>query len=96
MQVAIRKMGNSHGVLIPKPLLLEALQKHQHVEIDLSEVAEMDTAGMQLLILLKRTANRTGKSVALVTHSPASLDVIDRYNLGSYFGDPVVIPSAHA
>ena len=24
MQVAIRKMGNSHGVLIPKPLLLEA------------------------------------------------------------------------
>jgi antitoxin MazE len=23
MQVAIRKMGNSHGVLIPKPILLE-------------------------------------------------------------------------
>ena len=23
MQVAIRKMGNSHGILIPKPILLE-------------------------------------------------------------------------
>ena len=32
MQVAIRKMGNSHGVLIPKPLLLEA---------GLSETAEL-------------------------------------------------------
>ena len=32
MQVAIRKMGNSHGVLIPKPLLLEA---------GLSEAAEL-------------------------------------------------------
>jgi len=32
VQVAIRKMGNSHGVLIPKPLLLEA---------GLSETAEL-------------------------------------------------------
>ena len=77
-----------------KPLLLDTLQKHQHLEIDLSEVNEMDTAGMQLLLLLKRTAGRTGKSVSLVEHSPASLDVIDRYNLGGYFGDPVFIPSA--
>jgi antitoxin MazE len=32
MQVSIRKMGNSHGVLIPKPILLET---------GLTEVAEM-------------------------------------------------------
>lgn len=32
MQVSIRKMGNSHGVLIPKPILLE---------MGLSEVAEL-------------------------------------------------------
>ena len=40
MQVAIRKMGNSHGVLIPKPLLLEA---------GLSEVAELTLKLKQLL-----------------------------------------------
>lgn len=103
--IRVRETGGGHGTIQAegsmtiyeaaqlKPLMLEALQKHQHIEIDLSEVAEMDTAGMQLLLLLKRTANRTGKSVALVAHSPASLDVIDRYNLGGYFGDPVVISS---
>ena len=32
MQVSIRKMGNSHGVLIPKPILLET---------GLSDVAEL-------------------------------------------------------
>lgn len=77
-----------------KPVFLGILQKHPHLEIDLSEVDEMDTAGLQLLLLLKRTAAKTGKSISLVAHSPASLDVIDRYNLGGYFGDPVIIPSA--
>lgn len=32
MQVSVRKMGNSHGVLIPKPILLET---------GLTEVAEL-------------------------------------------------------
>lgn len=103
--IRIREGGNDHCTIQAegsmtiyeaaqlKPLLLEALQKHQHIEVDLSEVNEMDTAGMQLLLLLKRTAGRTRKSVSLVAHSPATLDVIDRYNLGGYFGDPVVIPS---
>ena len=74
-----------------KSMLLEALHRHKQMEIDLSEVDEMDTAGLQLLLLLKRTAAQTGKSISLVAHSPTSLDVIDRYNLATYFGDPVII-----
>lgn len=71
--------------------LLEALNKCHEVEVDLSEVTDMDSAGLQLLILAKREAARDRKSVRLVAHSAASLNVIDTYDMVGYFGDPVVI-----
>ena len=74
-----------------KPVLLDALSKARDLEIDLSSVAEMDTAGLQLLILVKRESLKAGKRLSLTGHGESSLDVLDRYNLGSYFGDPVVI-----
>jgi len=74
-----------------KPALLGALANATEMEIDLSAVVEMDTAGLQLLILVKRESLRAGKPVRLTGHSEASLDVLDRYNLAGYFGDPVVI-----
>jgi anti-sigma B factor antagonist len=74
-----------------KPVLLEALARANEVEIDLSAVAEMDTAGLQLLILAERESLKAGKRLTIVGHSESSLDALDRYNLGSYFGDPVVI-----
>ena len=74
-----------------KPVLLEALDHANEVEIDLSAVAEMDTAGLQLLILAERESLKAGKRLSIVGHSESSLDVLDRYNLASYFGDPVVI-----
>ena len=74
-----------------KQALLAALERADELEIDLSRVSEMDTAGMQLLALLKREAARRGQSVRHTAHSAASLEVLDRYNLGGYFGDPVLI-----
>jgi anti-anti-sigma regulatory factor len=74
-----------------KPVLLGALAEATEIEIDLSAVAEMDTAGLQLLILVKRESLKAGKPLRLTGHSEASLDVLDRYNLAGYFGDPVVI-----
>ena len=72
---------------------LKKLKKSEQMEVDLSNVNEMDTAGIQVLLLLKRTAEKENKIMLLVAHSPASLDVIDRYNLATYFGDPVIISS---
>jgi anti-sigma B factor antagonist len=74
-----------------KSQLLDALQRHQHIRVDLSKVEEMDTAGLQLLLLLKHTASQTGKDVSLIAHSPASLEVINRYKLTGYFGDSVIM-----
>jgi len=74
-----------------KPALLGALAEATEMEIALSSVAEMDTAGLQILILVKRESLKVGKPLRLTGHSEASLDVLDRYNLAGYFGDPVVI-----
>jgi anti-sigma B factor antagonist len=76
-----------------KPLLLDALNNARELRIDLSALNKMDTAGLQLLILLKREALKTKKVMRIVAHSPASLDILDGYNVASYFGDPVVMPS---
>ena len=63
------------------------------LELDLSQVAEIDTAGFQLLILLKRESARQGKSVRLAGHSASVLDLMNFYDVAAYFGDPVHIPA---
>jgi len=74
--------------------LLSCIDRDAEVEIDLSEVSEMDTAGFQLLLLAKREAANAGKPLRLVAHSPATLEVLDLFNMASYFGDPVMMPRA--
>lgn len=75
-----------------KPALLEAIGQSNEIEIDLSNVSEMDTSGVQLLMLMKREAVAAGKSMALSGHSPAVLDVFELLGLGGWFGDPQVLP----
>jgi len=74
-----------------KEALLPCVARCREMEINLSGVIEMDTAGFQLLLLAKREAAAAGKPLRLVAHSPATLEVLDLFNMASYFGDPVVI-----
>jgi anti-anti-sigma factor len=76
-----------------KTRLLMALAKCDELELDLSQISEMDTAGFQLLVLAKREALRAGKALNVTEHSRAVTDLLDLYNMASYFGDPVVIPA---
>ena len=80
-----------YTALDTKPVLLEALQASGALELDLSQVSEIDTSGVQLLLLLKREALAAGKALRIVAHSPAVRQTIDFCNLAAYFGDPVVI-----
>ncbi|MDD3352362.1 STAS domain-containing protein [Zoogloea sp.] len=74
-----------------KPLLLESLQGHDRIELDLSGVEHMDSAGCQLLMLVKREASAAGKVLAIAAHSPAVQSLIEFYNLAAWFGDPLVV-----
>lgn len=75
-----------------KTELLQALDTHNEgLELDLAEVSELDIAGLQVLMLLKLTAQARGVPLRLMRHSPAVLDVFERLNLAAFFGDPLVI-----
>ncbi|WP_428826648.1 lipid asymmetry maintenance protein MlaB [Azonexus sp. IMCC34842] len=77
-----------------KEQFIEALADADALELDLSQVAEIDTSGLQLLLLTKREAGRQGKQLTIVAHSPAVRQTLDFCNLASFFGDPVII-TAH-
>lgn len=62
-------------------------------EIDLSGVTDIDTVGVQLLILAKRTALANQRELRLVAHSPAVADVFELLDLASIFDDPLVMDS---
>lgn len=64
--------------------------------IDLSGVTEIDTAGVQLLMLAKKTAQAQHRDVKLVAHSQAVIEVFELLNVAAYFGDHLVMESRTA
>jgi len=74
-----------------KVTVLEALRKTRVLEIDLSGVTELDTAGLQVLMLAKQTAAASQRELRLVQHSPAVVEIIEMLDLVAFFGDAVLI-----
>lgn len=82
-----------YHALEQKQLLIEALSACQELELDLASVGEIDTAGFQLLLLVKREAQRQGKQARIVAHSPVVREIVDFFNVAAQFGDPMLIPA---
>ena len=80
-----------YNALAMKTSILATLQKHKEVEIDLAKVSEMDSAGLQLLLLAKREAGNRNKSLRLTNHSEATLELFNLYHIAEHFGDPIVL-----
>ncbi len=69
-----------------KPKLLEALRTpYTVVELDLAEVTEIDTAGVQLLLLGCNIAMVVGGALRLTVSSPAVREVIGLLKLEAVF-----------
>lgn len=81
-----------YHALEQKSLLLDALSEGETLELDLSQVAAIDTAGLQLLLLIKRESSLAGKQLKLTGHSPPVRELIEFTQLAGHFGDPMVIP----
>lgn len=77
-----------------KPVVLNALHKHSTLELDLSGVTEIDTAGVQILVLAKQAAQAAGSILRLCAHSPAVLEVFELLDMGAYFGDAMLVTPA--
>lgn len=77
-----------------KQALTPLLYRQQALELDLSQVSEMDSAGLQLLLAAKKTMQQGDSPLHLVMHSHAVLDALELCQLAAFFGDPTLIPHA--
>lgn len=75
-----------------KDQLLSPLAKYNEIEIDLTGVSEIDSSGLQLLILAKTEAIMRDKSLRIPGHGSAVLALCGLYDLKGFFSDPVLIP----
>jgi anti-anti-sigma factor len=74
-----------------KVTVLEALRKGRVLEIDLSGITELDTAGLQVLMLAKQAATADQRELRLLQHSPAVVEIFEMLDLVAFFGDAVLI-----
>jgi len=74
-----------------KNSLLDTLDKATVVELDLAQISEIDSAGLQVLLLAKRESLAMGKELRILAHSQAVQETLEFLNVASYFGDPLVI-----
>lgn len=74
-----------------KEKLLAVLDYPQELEVNLSDVSEIDSAGIQLLMMLKKERSAHQRSFSLVEHSTVILDAFETMGLVPYFGDPVIV-----
>lgn len=82
-----------HAGELRRALLDEAGAAAQVRTLDLAAIEEFDSAGLQVLLLARRAAERAGGRLLLRGHSAPVREVIDRYGLAAHFGDPVLIPA---
>jgi anti-sigma B factor antagonist len=55
---------------------LDVVEEGSDVELDLSGVTELDTAGVQLLLMAGRDARAQGRQLRLVEPSPTVIEVL--------------------
>ncbi|MFT3733782.1 MAG: STAS domain-containing protein [Rhodocyclaceae bacterium] len=71
--------------------LLDKLSARDALTVDLSGVTELDSSGVQLMLLLAREAGRADKTVTWEKHSNAVAQVLDTLNLSAQFNAPAAV-----
>ncbi|MEC5385927.1 STAS domain-containing protein [Uliginosibacterium sp. H3] len=90
-QIAVEGDLTIYDAARMKDELLARLHANSKLAVDLSGVTELDTSGVQLLLLLQREAGEANKPLQWGKHSAAVSEVLTLLNLGSTLGEPVSI-----
>lgn len=64
---------------------LQTLQQHNKIKVDLSEVAEIDSSGLQLMLALKNDAQQQGKKVKFIAPSEDVASLLNLFDMAHYF-----------
>ncbi|MDR3670533.1 MAG: STAS domain-containing protein [Holophaga sp.] len=81
-----------HDVVDAKARLCAALDQSARLQLDLSGIERLDTAGVQLLVWLDQEARHKGKALSLSGPSPAVAEVCHLLQVTGLFGDPSIAP----
>lgn len=88
-QVRIRGEMTVYGVAELKASLQKVFDRHpQAALLDLSEVAEIDTAGLQLLLAARKSAQARGVTLSLIEPSAAVADMLQLCQLTALCAPP--------
>lgn len=68
--------------------LLRQLGCHREMEVDVSDVAVVDTEGVRAILALRREAARDNKALRFVSRNEAFLELLDAMNR-TFFGTPL-------
>jgi anti-anti-sigma factor len=90
-RIAVRGDATIYTAAELKDQLLPQLCVSRRLEIDLSGVAEVDTAGLQVLLLCRREAELAGRELVLRSPSRGVRDLIGLYRLEAAL--PVLAPA---
>lgn len=83
-----------HAQAIKQRWLEVLRQTEGDLALDLSQVAEIDTAGLQLLWLLRREARAAQRNFKIVAVSPSVADLLAFCRLTDDFSPPCTNPAA--
>lgn len=72
--------------------LQPVITENRPMTLDLSQVSEIDTAGVQILMAVKKHSRSHSWTLSLTHHSEAVLQAMQTMDLIGYFNDPVVLP----
>lgn len=70
-------------------IILSHFEPEKDLSLDLEHVHKIDTAGVQVLVFLKKKLALTSKVLSLANHSPSIKKVWDLLGLVSFFGDKI-------
>lgn len=104
MSIDVQQVGNSARITLAgeltiytvaeiKARLIAAMDSADGIEVDLSGITEVDTAGLQLMLIAKRNQQ---KKVVFTKHPPAVLRLVDLANLGSTLGDVLILDATQS
>jgi anti-sigma B factor antagonist len=74
MNLTVEKKLTIYEVTEIREKILTCLNKDSHLQMDLSQVTECDTAGIQLLCSILRTARKKGEAITIHSFSRAIRD----------------------
>jgi anti-anti-sigma factor len=84
--LAIEGAMTIHRARELRRLLEDALTPSGGIDVDLSRVSEIDSAGVQLIVAARKQAFADGKDMRIVAHSAAVVEVLELLDLHMCLG----------